>query len=115
MLQLFRLLCLVCGCPRTKTVEVQRLPGYDRKSYVRWLEPKPNCTYTASEENRRTSTGRFPVGESTVTYKYTIGRGLNKQDIESHVHIHVPGMLIKLVKLFNLFKPEWHQMIDHDK
>ena len=38
------------------------------------------------------------MGESTVTYKYTIGHSLNKQDIECHVNIHVPGMLIKFIQ-----------------
>ena len=57
-----------------------------------------NYTYKASRDNRRSNRGRFPVGESTVTYKYTIGHSLNKQDIECHVNIHVPGMLIKFIQ-----------------
>ena len=55
-------------------------------------------TKQVNRDNRRSNRGRFPVGESTVTYKYTIGHRLNKQDIECYVNIHVPGMLIKLIQ-----------------
>ena len=74
-------------------MEAQELPGDDKRSHVRWIKPVPSCPSKPDSNNPQSASGRYPVGESTVTYKYTIGGSYNKKDIECPVHIDVPGEL----------------------
>ena len=67
--------------------------GDDKKSFVSWTKPEPNCPNTPDLSNPQFTSGRYPVGRHTVTYMYTIGYGFNKHDIECRVNIHVSGKL----------------------
>ena len=76
-------------------MEAKQIPGPDKKSFVSWTKPEPNCPNKPNSNNPRLTYGQFPVGKTTVSYKYTIGHGLNKFDLECHVNIYVPGTLIQ--------------------
>ncbi len=82
-------------------MEAARLSRGDKKAYMSWPEPEPDCDITSSPSNPTRHNGMFTAGEHTVMYKYRVQ---NKFDLECPMTIFVPGELVRSEKGNGLIK-----------